>query len=233
MDALQMLREDHRKVKDLFRQFEEAEGGATKKAIFDTIYLELVVHSKIEEEIFYPSVRRQGDGTEMVRQAEEEHALVDQLLNEIVGMDPNDPSYDAKFHVLKDNVEDHIQEEESEILPHAAEVGLARLERLGEKMAQRKAELMESQPRRATTSSRSSGGTARRAGAASRSTSRTMASRSKNGATASRAGTRTTKTKRATIGTRKASPARKRTPATAGGTRSRPAGRRSGSQSGG
>ena len=142
MDALAMLREDHRKVRELFRQFEEADNNAMKKAIGDTILVELNVHSVIEEEVFYPAVRRQGKGVEMVRRAEEEHHTVDGLINELTKMDPSDKAFDAKFHVLIENVKSHIDEEEAEMLPHAAEVGMARLERLGEQMAERKQALM-------------------------------------------------------------------------------------------
>jgi hemerythrin-like domain-containing protein len=142
MDALAMLREDHRKVRELFRQFEEADNNAMKKAIGDTILVELNVHSVIEEEVFYPAVRRQGSDVDMVRRAEEEHHTVDILINELTKMDPADKAFDAKFHVLIENVKSHIDEEEAEMLPHAAEVGMARLERLGEQMAERKEALM-------------------------------------------------------------------------------------------
>jgi len=142
MDALAMLREDHRKVRELFRQFEEADNKPMKKAIGDTILVELNVHTVIEEEVFYPAVRRQGNGVEMVRRAEEEHHTVDSLINELMKMDPSDKAFEAKFHVLIENVKSHIDEEEAEMLPHAAEVGMARLERLGEQMAERKEALM-------------------------------------------------------------------------------------------
>ena len=141
MDAIQMIREDHRRVETLFRDFEEAPDAQTKKAVFDNIFMELDVHANIEEEIFYPAVQRQGE-KEMIRHAEEEHGMVKQLLNEIVAMDPKDPSFEAKFHVLKDNVQDHFAEEESEMLPKAAEAGMSRLMQLGEEMERRKQQLM-------------------------------------------------------------------------------------------
>src|SRR5947208_1518550 len=106
MDAIQMIRDDHRRVQTLFRDFEEASDAQTKKAIFDNIYIELDVHTTLEEEIFYPSVQRQGE-RETVRHAEEEHGLVKELLNEMVKLDAKDSSFESKFHVLKDNVQDH------------------------------------------------------------------------------------------------------------------------------
>src|SRR6266511_423223 len=111
MDTIQMIRDDHRRVQTLFRDFEEAPDAQTKKAIFDNIFMELDVHTNIEEEIFYPSVQRQGE-REIIRHAEEEHGLVKRLLNEMVKMDAKEPSFESKFHVLKDNVQDHVRSEE-------------------------------------------------------------------------------------------------------------------------
>ena len=143
MDALQMLREDHRKVKELFRQFEEAEGKAEKQAIAETVFVELDIHSVLEEDVFYPAVRRQGNGTgELVERAEQEHHLVDSLIAELMKMEPGNMEYDAKFHTLIENVKSHIDEEEAEMLPVAAEVGLSRLEQLGERMEKKRAELL-------------------------------------------------------------------------------------------
>jgi hemerythrin-like domain-containing protein len=143
MDALAMLREDHRRVRELFRQFEEASDKATKKAAAETALVELNIHSIVEEEIFYPAVRRQGNGTnQLVARAEQEHHTADQLMDELMKMEPGNAEFDAKFHVLIENVKKHIEEEEAEMLPQAAEVGMARLERLGQQMAERKQTLM-------------------------------------------------------------------------------------------
>ena len=95
MDALQMLREDHRKVKDLFRQFEEAPDKATKKGIVDAVLMELEIHTALEEDIFYPAVRRQGETGEMMDHAEEEHAAAERLMDELSRMTPDNDSYDA------------------------------------------------------------------------------------------------------------------------------------------
>src|SRR5256885_16557704 len=105
MDAIQMIRDDHRRVQTLFRDFEEAPDAQTKKAIFDNIYIELDVHTTLEEEIFYPSVQRQGE-RETVRHAEENHGLVKELLNERVKRAGRHSSFGSKFHVRRDNVKD-------------------------------------------------------------------------------------------------------------------------------
>jgi hemerythrin superfamily protein len=142
MDALQMLREDHRKMRELFRQFEDAQGTAMKRSIADTALVELNIHSVLEEEIFYPAMRRQGNASEMVRRAEEEHKTVEKLMDELMKMDASDLTFEAKFHVLYENVKTHMDEEEAEMMPQAAEAGMARLERLGEQMAERKQALL-------------------------------------------------------------------------------------------
>jgi len=155
MDALQMLREDHRKVRELFRQFEEAQDKATKKAVAETALVELNIHAILEEEIFYPAVRRQGNGRrELVERAEQEHHTAEQLMDELMKMEPGNLEFDAKFHVLIENVKKHIEEEEAEMLPQVAEVGMARLERLGQQMAERKQALMREPNGRSATRTR-------------------------------------------------------------------------------
>jgi hemerythrin superfamily protein len=172
MDAIQIIRNDHRRMETLFRDFEEAPDPQTRKAIFDTIYVELDIHATLEEEIFYPSVQRQGE-RETVRHAEEEHGLVKELLNEMVKLDAKDPTFEAKFHVLKDNVKDHVTEEEAEMLPKAAEAGMSRLLQLGERMERRKEQLTSAtngQRQTASTSRRRATTTTRRRTSTSRST---------------------------------------------------------------
>lgn len=229
MDALQMLREDHRKVKELFRRFEEAADKATKQAAAETALVELNIHSVLEEEIFYPAVRRQGNGSgALVKRAEEEHHTADQLMDELMNMEPGNQEFDAKFHVLIENVKNHIDEEEAEMLPQAAEVGLARMEQLGKRMAERRTQLMSqgsgrTRRRSTSTRSRSTSGTRTRAAGtrsrASKSAPRTKAStgtRSRSTTSRAKAGGRTT------AGTRSKSTARSRTVAQAG-TRKRTA----------
>jgi hemerythrin-like domain-containing protein len=177
MDALAMLREDHRKVRELFRQFEEAPDKATKKAAAETALVELNIHSILEEEIFYPAVRRQGNGTnDLVRRAEQEHHTADQLMDELMKMDAGNVEFEAKFHVLIENVKKHIEEEEAEMLPVAAEVGMARLERLGQQMEQRKQTLLREGNGRAPSRRRASTGTRTRRTTAKAGTRRTTAS---------------------------------------------------------
>lgn len=144
-DALQLLREDHQKVKDLFKRFEDSDDKREKQTICDEAMMELVVHSTVEEEIFYPAVRaenRDGESRQMMDEADEEHHVVDLLIAELGAMTSSDSHFDAKFTVLAENVKHHIQEEESEMLPKAAELGGARMAELGDEMYARKMELM-------------------------------------------------------------------------------------------
>lgn len=142
-DANVLLREDHRKVKELFRKFEATEDTQAKKAIADTAILELDIHARLEEEIFYPAVRKMSDDVEeIMNEAEEEHHVVEELMKELLQMKADDPMFTAKFTVMSENVEHHIDEEESEMLPKAAELGRGTMEELGSLMEKRKQELM-------------------------------------------------------------------------------------------
>ncbi|HUF52188.1 MAG TPA: hemerythrin domain-containing protein [Dehalococcoidia bacterium] len=141
MDALQMLRNDHRKVKDLFRRFEEAPDASTRKAIVDEAIAELLVHAQLEEEIFYPAMERTGMHS-LVVESEEEHKQAENLMNEIAQLDPRSGELAPKFKVLTELVTAHVNEEESEMFPRAAEIGYDRLNKIGDEMAQMKERIL-------------------------------------------------------------------------------------------
>lgn len=144
MDGIVLLREDHKKVKGLFAEFEktkESADGATKRKLVDQICTELVTHSFIEESIFYPAVRAdvEGVGAEVLESVEEHH-VVAWLLSELTDLDPSDETFDAKVTVLIENVRHHVDEEESELFPAVRKaLGRNRLVELGEEMAAAKA----------------------------------------------------------------------------------------------
>jgi len=146
MDAIKLLKDDHKQVKELFREYEAAGDRAhqKKKGIAERVFLELEVHSAIEEEIFYPAVREKAgkEGKELIAEGFEEHHVVDVLIEELKGLDPEDEAYDAKFKVLTENVEHHIEEEEGELMPEAKDVLGDRIAELGEQMLRRKEALM-------------------------------------------------------------------------------------------
>jgi hemerythrin superfamily protein len=148
MDAIDMLKADHKKVKELFRQYEAAGDRAyqKKKSIAEEVFTEITVHSTLEEELFYPAVKAETDkqGQALVAESIEEHHVVATLIEELKALDPKDERYDAKFTVLMENVEHHIEEEEDELFPAAEDVLHDAIEDLGVQMKERKDQLMAS-----------------------------------------------------------------------------------------
>ncbi len=120
MNAIQLVKQDHRTVKQLFKQFEKAD-KASKPAeltrIVREVTKELSVHAAIEEQILYPTLRRKQGAEDAVLEALEEHHLVKLTLLELEDMSPKDERYSAKMTVLMENVKHHIEEEEGELLP--------------------------------------------------------------------------------------------------------------------
>lgn len=119
-----MLRKDHKKVKRLFEEFEQADDAKSKQRIVETVLTELAIHSKLEEELIYPAIRAEIDDDDLMDEALEEHHVVHGLLVELKKMKPSDERYDAKFTVLAENVRHHIKEEESEMFPKAEDCEL-------------------------------------------------------------------------------------------------------------
>jgi hemerythrin superfamily protein len=148
MDAIEMLKADHKKVKALFRQYEAAGDRAyqKKKSIAEEVFTEITVHSALEEELFYPAVKAETDkqGQELVAESVEEHHVVAMLIEELKALEPKDERYDAKFAVLMENVEHHIEEEEDELFLEAEDVIGDAIEDLGAQMKARKDQLMAS-----------------------------------------------------------------------------------------
>jgi len=144
VDAVKLLKDDHKKVKDLFRQFEKARSADRKKAIAEEAMHELEVHAEIEEEIFYPAAKAKADkeGKELVAEAVEEHHVVKTLISELKAIPEVNEQFEAKFSVLIENVEHHIEEEEKEMLPDAQKTLGDQTETLGTQMEQRKSQLM-------------------------------------------------------------------------------------------
>jgi hemerythrin superfamily protein len=113
--AVSLLKEDHDRVKGLFDQFQAAKSRAAKVKIVRAALTELKVHAAIEEELFYPAVRK-PIGKEIMNEADEEHHVAKLLIAELDVMDGSESHFDAKFHVLAENVRHHIKEEEDEML---------------------------------------------------------------------------------------------------------------------
>ena len=146
--ATQLLRDDHKKVKGLFRQFEAVDSGAkeTKMGLVEETLMELEVHSTIEEEIFYPAVSEAGDEKMrgIIDQGLAAHQQVDKLIGELRDLDPEDRLFNDRFNELIENVQMHIEEEEKAILPHSEYLLDGQMHDLGLKMVARKHELLAS-----------------------------------------------------------------------------------------
>lgn len=140
-DAVAFLKQDHRTVEDLFKQFEEASDGRTRSSIMRKIAQALMVHTQIEEEIFYPAARQEMGDHDLLNEAKVEHDSVKRLIADIENMRPSDQLYKAKVTVLKEYVKHHVKEEERELFPEVKKTGLD-LQAMGEELASRHQELM-------------------------------------------------------------------------------------------
>src|SRR4051795_1016437 len=141
VSALDLLEEDHQEVDGFFDEYETLEDAGEKERMALKICLALTVHTQIEEEIFYPAAREAIEKAELIDEAIVEHASAKQLISEIEEMDVNDELYDAKVKVLGEQVRHHVEEEEDKLFPEIESSELD-LERLGKKMAERKAALL-------------------------------------------------------------------------------------------
>jgi hemerythrin superfamily protein len=142
MDAITLLKGDHKSVKRLFRQFERTgeRGAARRRALVDKIISDLSIHAAIEEQLFYPAARRcVPDAEDHVLESLEEHHVVKWVLSELEDLDPTSERFKAKVTVLIENVEHHAEEEEEELFPKVrAALGRKALAELGEEMAKAK-----------------------------------------------------------------------------------------------
>lgn len=142
-DAVTILKQDHRKVEELFSEFEKAKGDGRKQKLALEICKELIVHTKLEEEIFYPACEGKVEEDDL-KEAFVEHDAAKVLIAEIEAGSPSDEFYDAKVKVLSEEIEHHVKEEEQRlvgIFSQAKRNGVD-MDALGEQIAARKAELM-------------------------------------------------------------------------------------------
>ncbi|HZZ66660.1 MAG TPA: hemerythrin domain-containing protein [Phenylobacterium sp.] len=150
VDAITLLKADHRTVEKLFAQFDKARGDARRKALADRICHDLRLHMQIEEEIFYPASRLYLQDQDIVDEAVVEHAAARDLIDEIEAMAPGEELYDAKVTVLCEQIDHHVEEEEADYFPGVRKTGMD-LNALGARLQARKNELMaETRPNRTT-----------------------------------------------------------------------------------
>lgn len=228
-DAIDLLKQDHREVESLFREFESSDDDARKVELAETICAELTVHAEIEEKIFYPAAREAmpEDKQDLVPEAIVEHASLKKLIADIDGSSPRDELFEANVKVLSEYVKHHVREEETELMPAVRRTDID-LEALGERLMERKEALKSSQrqPARRGSSNRvrvpmpaqKRASASRKRGSAAKSTGRKTGAKARKsggrGATSNRSGTSSARSR--TTATRKRAAARKQ-----GGRRAR------------
>ena len=154
-DACDVLDADHKAVKALFKEYaslteSRSRSTAKKRQLADQICKELTVHATIEEEIFYPAVRKAIKDNALLNEATVEHASAKELIAQIKGMDPGDDMFDAKVTVLGEYIDHHVKEERTEMFTKARATKLD-LASLAEQLKQRKSELMAHKEHKAVT----------------------------------------------------------------------------------
>jgi hemerythrin-like domain-containing protein len=140
-NAIALLRADHKKVSELFEQYEKARSPDKKGTIVAQICTELGVHAQIEEEIFYPAVKQALKDKELVPEALVEHGSLKSLIAQVEGVKPDGEMFDAKIKVMSEFVKHHVKEEQEEMFPKAQKTALD-MDELGLQLAQRKEQLL-------------------------------------------------------------------------------------------
>jgi hemerythrin-like domain-containing protein len=145
-DAIAMLKADHQRVRDLFQEYEAASDPRTKREIAEEACVELETHAQLEVQVFYPAFEDEADeeGEELVEEALQEHQAVKELIAELREMGPDHQAFDAKFKELIQNVEHHVEEEESEMFPLAEQQLAGEMEEITEEIQELKAEILAS-----------------------------------------------------------------------------------------
>jgi hemerythrin superfamily protein len=136
MNALELLKTDHQKVKELLKKAEGSKNEKQQKQLFDQIKAELETHAHIEETIFYPAVAKNEDLKDMVLESLEEHKQVKTLLREMENLSSDSEKFEPKLKVLMENVEHHaVEEEEGKMFPKVRKfMKPAELEELGQEL---------------------------------------------------------------------------------------------------
>jgi hemerythrin superfamily protein len=139
-NASQLIRRDHKKVEGLFDKFEQTKKPEAKKRIVDQVVQELEIHTKLEEEIFYPAVRKNLGEEDMLEEAKQEHQQAKEIIRELKKLDAEDEQLEEKFSELVECVKHHVEEEEGELLPKVEESDMD-LTEIGDEILDRKEEL--------------------------------------------------------------------------------------------
>jgi hemerythrin superfamily protein len=143
IDAITLLKTDHRKVKNLFARYESAGHFSTKHLIAEQVFTELDLHAQLEENVFYPAYEAMTGkhGTQLVADSRLAHEHVRELMIELQGIDLDEATFEVKFHELMGIVREHVAEEENELFPEAEQMLADQLEDLMDHMVDLKQQL--------------------------------------------------------------------------------------------
>ena len=143
IDAISLLKTDHRKVKNLFARYESAGDFSTKYLIAEQVFTELDLHAQLEENVFYPAYEAMTGkhGTQLVANSRLEHEHVRELMIELQGIDLDEAAFEVKFHELMGIVREHVAEEENAMFPEAEQMLADQLEDLMDHMVELKQQL--------------------------------------------------------------------------------------------
>jgi hemerythrin superfamily protein len=141
--AVELLKEQHDKVKKAFKEFEKLgrEDAEAQQQLVQRVCEDLKLHTTLEEELFYPAAREAIDDEDILNEAQVEHETAKMLIEQLENMGPEDPNFHATFTVLGEYVVHHVKEEEGEMFPQVKKTDLD-LEELGARMRRRMEELM-------------------------------------------------------------------------------------------
>jgi hemerythrin superfamily protein len=143
IDAISLLKTDHRKVKNLFARYESAGNFRTKHLIAEQVFTELELHTQLEENIFYPAYEAMAgkQGTQLVADSRLAHEHVKELMIELQGIDLDEAAFEGTFHELMGIVREHVAEEENALFPEAEQILADQLEDLMDHMVELKQQL--------------------------------------------------------------------------------------------
>ncbi|HTA18969.1 MAG TPA: hemerythrin domain-containing protein [Polyangia bacterium] len=143
MDAIDLLKSQHRAVEDLFSKIEKSRDASKKDQLFTKLADSLAVHASIEEHHFYPAVKAKRT-EDILLEALEEHLGIKRVISDLLDTEIDDETFDAKIKVLKEQVEHHVEEEETDLFPKVRKIFDAdQLEAIGQAMSAEQAELEE------------------------------------------------------------------------------------------
>jgi len=143
MNAIEMLKKEHRAVEELFEKFEAAKSAGPRRKVFEQIADALAVHAAIEEKHFYPAVKAKQT-EDLLHEAVEEHLEIKRLIADLLALDASDETFEAKVKVLQEDVQHHVEEEEGELFPKVEKIfDEEELETIASAMEQTEGELLE------------------------------------------------------------------------------------------